>query len=101
MKVDMPLRKKTNKARNSVTGIRTSLQRCNSCTLATTQRRLFLLYDELMQNHLLIYIYIDRVSSVWFYGQSTIVGYLMPNPVYTYILDLYDLSNQCNVSLTI
>ena len=21
---------------------------------------------------------------VWFYGMSTIVGYLMPNPVYTY-----------------
>ena len=28
---------------------------------------------------------------VWFYGISTIVGYLMPNPVYTYILDIYDL----------
>ena len=24
---------------------------------------------------------------VWFYGISTIVGYLMSNPVYTYILD--------------
>ena len=28
---------------------------------------------------------------VWFYDMSTIVGYLMPNPVYTYILDIYDL----------
>ncbi len=28
---------------------------------------------------------------VWFYGISTIVGYLMPNPVYTYILNIYDL----------
>ena len=28
---------------------------------------------------------------VWFYGISTIVGYLMPNPLYTYILDIYDL----------
>ena len=27
---------------------------------------------------------------VWFYGLTT-VGYLMPNPVYTYILDIYDL----------
>ena len=26
-----------------------------------------------------------------FYGISTLVGYLMPNPVYTYILNLYDL----------
>ena len=24
---------------------------------------------------------------VWFYGISTIVGYLMPNPFYTYILN--------------
>ena len=28
---------------------------------------------------------------VGFYGISTIVGYLMPNPLYTYILDIYDL----------
>ena len=27
---------------------------------------------------------------VWFYGISTIVGYLMPNPIYTYILNIYD-----------
>ena len=27
----------------------------------------------------------------WFYGISTIVGYLMPNPVYTYISNIYDL----------
>ena len=27
----------------------------------------------------------------WFYGISTIVGYLMPNPLYTYILSIYDL----------
>ena len=25
---------------------------------------------------------------VWFYGISTIVGYLMPNPLYTYILNI-------------
>ena len=30
-------------------------------------------------------------GSVWFYGISTIVGYLMPNQVYSYILDIYDL----------
>ena len=28
---------------------------------------------------------------VWFYGISTHGGYLMPNPLYTYILDIYDL----------
>ena len=27
----------------------------------------------------------------WFYGISTLVGHLMPNPVYTYILNIYDL----------
>ena len=26
-----------------------------------------------------------------FYGVSTIVGYLIPNPIYTYILNIYDL----------
>ena len=28
---------------------------------------------------------------VRFYGISTIVGYLMPDPLYTYILNIYDL----------
>ena len=28
---------------------------------------------------------------VWFDGISTIVGYLMPNTLYTYILNIYDL----------
>ena len=28
---------------------------------------------------------------VWFYGISTIIGYLMPNPLYTYISNIYDL----------
>ena len=26
---------------------------------------------------------------VWFYSISTIVGYSMPNPLYTYILNVY------------
>ena len=25
-----------------------------------------------------------------FYGISTFVGYLIPNPVYTYVLNIYD-----------
>ena len=31
------------------------------------------------------------IGLVWFYGTSIIVGYLMPNPLYTYILNIYDL----------
>ena len=31
------------------------------------------------------------ILKIWFYGISTIVGYLMPNLVYTYILNIYDL----------
>ena len=33
----------------------------------------------------------NAVQQVWFDGISTIVGYLMPNPLYTYILNMYDL----------
>ena len=32
-----------------------------------------------------------KYGLVLFYGISTIIGYLMPNPLYTYILDIYDL----------
>ena len=40
-----------------------------------------------------LYIYIKYIwfGLVGFYGISTIVGYLMPNPLYTYILNKYDL----------
>ena len=42
-----------------------------------------------------LYIYIRYIGFglVWFgfYGISTIVGYLMPNPFYKYILNIYDL----------
>ena len=40
-----------------------------------------------------LYIYIKYIwfVLVWVYGISTIVGYLMPNPVHTYILNIYDL----------
>ena len=39
------------------------------------------------------YLYIKYIwfGLVGFYGISTIVGYLMPNPLYTYILNIYDL----------
>ena len=32
---------------------------------------------------------------VWFYGISTIVGYLMPNPVFTYISDIWFANILC------
>ena len=32
-----------------------------------------------------------NISLICFYGTSTIVGYLMPNPLYTYILNIYNL----------
>ena len=41
-------------------------------------------------NDALMHTYV-RFSWVWFIGISTIVGYLMPNPLYTYTLDIYDL----------
>ena len=34
---------------------------------------------------------INSLSWVWFYGISWTVDYLMPNPVHTYISDIYDL----------
>ena len=39
------------------------------------------------------YIYIRYIclGLVGFYGISTIVGYLMPDPLYTYISDIYVL----------
>ena len=40
-----------------------------------------------------IYIEYDLVVLCWvgFYSISTIAGYLMPNPFYTYTLNIYDL----------
>ena len=43
-----------------------------------------------------LYIYIKYIWFGWvgFYGISTIVGYLMTNPLYTYILNIYNLKNK-------
>ena len=40
-----------------------------------------------------LYIYVKYIwfGLVWFSDISTIVGYLMPNPLYTYMLNIYDL----------
>ena len=44
-----------------------------------------------MPNPLYTYTLNIWFGLVGFYGISTIVGYLMPNPLYTYILNIYDL----------
>ena len=38
-------------------------------------------------------MYLIYMILVWlgFYGISTIVGYLIPNPLYTYVSNIYDL----------
>ena len=40
-----------------------------------------------------LYIYIEYIwfGLVGFDGISTIIGYLMTNPLYTYMLNIYDL----------
>ena len=41
-----------------------------------------------------LYTYILNIYDlvlVWFYDISTIVGYLMANSLYTYIVNIYDL----------
>ena len=40
-----------------------------------------------------LYLYIKsiRFCLIGVYGKSTIVGYLIPNPVYRYISNIYDL----------
>ena len=39
------------------------------------------------------FIYIKDIGFGWvgFYGISAIVGYLMPNPLHSYLLNIYDL----------
>ena len=48
-----------------------------------------------MYIYIYVYIYICikciRIGLVDFYGISTVVGYLMPDPVYTYISNINDL----------
>ena len=56
----------------------------------------WLLYHFCDTLYIYIYIYIHIYIYIWFglvgfNGISTIAGYLMPNPLYTYILDIYDL----------
>ena len=55
-----------------------------------------------MPNPIYIYIYIKYIEFglVGFFGISAIVGFLMPNQVYAYILDIYDMSLtiQLNIS---
>ena len=62
----------------------------NLCTPAQTESFLYSL-EYAVRN---INFKVNReniVGLVGFYGISTIVGYLMPNPLYTYMLNIYDL----------
>ena len=67
--------------------------------------RLFILYDETILNQLefintiqfyafglgqILQLHFE-ICLVGFYGISTFVGYLMPNLLYTYISNIYDL----------
>ena len=48
-------------------------------------------FNSMSSFHLFVNSYRYFISLVWFFGMSNIVGYLMPNPHYTYILSIYDL----------
>ena len=43
------------------------------------------------KSNLYIYIKYIEFGLIAFYGLSTIVGYLRPNPLYAFILNIYDL----------
>ena len=49
----------------------------------------FRLFDA--KSSLYVYSKYVRFGFVEFYGISTIIGYLKPNPFFTYMLDIYDL----------
>ena len=51
----------------------------------------FSAYCRITIHYLITYIKYVEFGLVGFYGISTIVGYLMPNPLYTYILNIYNL----------
>ena len=45
-----------------------------------------------MECQIPFYTYIlNKYDLVWFYGISTLVGYLILNPIYRYVLNIYDL----------
>ena len=48
-------------------------------------------YYRLFKAKSYLYIYIKYIwfGLAWFYGISTIIGYFMPNPIYTYILNIW------------
>ena len=47
--------------------------------------------DAVDQSSIIKWLKMLWLGWVGFYGISTIVGYLMPDPVHTYILNIYDL----------
>ena len=87
---------------NNIVNFQESTTISNACTkksknLLKAPRMIFILFYGistlvccLMPNPLNTYI-LNIYNLVWFYGISTIVAYLMPNPLYTYILNICDL----------
>ena len=52
----------------------------------------FILFDtNTYSNRTWVMQHENEVSLVVFYNISTLISYLRPNPVYTYILNIYDL----------
>ena len=43
----------------------------------------------------LLFLVYFSIGLVWFYGISHIVGYLIQNPVFTYILNIWFLNTFC------
>ena len=52
--------------------------------------KFFYLYINVFSIFLMAYltVVLNFFDLVWFYGPSTIVGYLMVNPLYTYLLNI-------------
>ena len=47
---------------------------------------------EVMENGMSIFTrLVGKFGLVWFYGILTVVGYSMPNPVYTHIFNIYNM----------
>ena len=61
------------------------LRQCNAEFSMCVTSKNYLLANILSTKHCLSF------GFVWFYGISSTVVYLIPNPVYTYISNIYDL----------
>ena len=67
------------------------LEICNSKIINQTKMKEKVRKKHLRRTRNILQLNSNPWNLLWFYGISTIVGYLMPNPLYTYILNIYDL----------